>query len=406
MRGLWPLLIPTFALGFGVAWWSKPDPPPVEVEVARPKVTPRAPGADSGLRETVITHETTLNALGDLRFGSGFDEELEAIDPSEIPALLAALADRAGYYGLGYEDEEVLEQLLLRWYAADPDAALVWTLGVKTTGDRRQLLNQLVRHEAENDLDRAIDLARRYARDEDGDISLPDVLMEQAVDEGADKLLEVCRLGVSDADGTRGIPVDYPSGFPFRDTLEAIADLAASLEDGQSLSMVPSNLLAEWARRDPEAAYAWLASGRKVPFNGEVGDFVEGYAEVATNAEVGAFAAGLFDPDERPARRYDTAFDILSEVPEGETLEGFLEGLADPGAREQHLEGLFLRSQSAYGGGYDRAREQVLLAMAPEMRVRLMSQSTLTASKRRELVPLLRRLGHSEEEIAAMTGGG
>lgn len=404
MRGLWPLLIPTFVAGFGVAWWLKPDPPPVESEVLRPKVVPRPPGADSGLRESVLTHDTTLDALGDLRFDEEFEEELAAIDPAEVPVLLAALSERAGYFGLGSRDEEVLGKLLLHWYDADPDAALVWVLARASAADRERLLDQLINHEAGRDLDRAIALANRYLRVADGAVNISGRMLKEAVDQGPEKLLEVLRLGVGRSRESSGSDMAYPAAFDFHRVLDGLSELSKSLEEDEAITTVPTNLVEEWARRDPQAAFEWVSQGHEVPHNG-MEDFIEGYAELVGDRELGELVGKLFEPDEADASRgYQLVWDSLMKAPRPEAVEGFLEAARGPATREQHLAALLDRSSGDSGSSFSATRNAIIGAMTPEQRLSLIPRSRLHAGQRQGLTPYLHQLGHTEEEIAAMTG--
>lgn len=409
MRGLWPLLIPTFAAGFGVAWWLKSDPPPpVEVETANsPKVVPRRPGETVTVRPNGTDTGSKLTGLTEAVYDDEFEGQLAMIEASEIPKLLAQLGERSGFLGLDYEDEDVLEKLLQRWYDLEPEAALLWTLDLGNPKDRRELLDTLILHQAESDLDQAMEMVRAHARDEDGEIDVPlsllDYALEQSVDDGAEKLLEVCRLGIAKDDGYSGTSLEYPEGFAFEELLNSLADLGDSLSEGQGLSLVPSNLLSEWASRDPEAAYAWLEAGREVPFNSEFSDFMEGYAAVATDVELGEFAAGVYVANRDAGDPYESVFEALSAIPEAGVVESFLESLGGDAVREAHLRGLLEHSESTWGGPYDELRDEIVVAMRPETRLEMFMAKGLDHDTRQELAPLLRRLGHTEAEVAAMT---
>jgi hypothetical protein len=405
MRGLWAILLPTFALGFGVAWWLKPEPAPPESEADRPKVAPRIPGRDAGLQEHVISAATTLDALADLRYQpQDFSGELEAIDVSEIPGLLGSLADRAGYFGLASKDETVLEKLVLHWFDRAPDEALLWVLSLEPEADRDKLLRELVNHEAEEDLDAAIALARRCSGTDGTANNFLGGLQQKAADKGEAKLLELCRLSAGRTDGASGLGLVYPPDFNFRKMLDGLVEISGSLGEGEQIATVPSNLLEEWTRRDPQAAFDWVSQGHEISFNG-MEEFIEAYAEIGGDREVGALVGGIFDAAEPHAStRYDLAWEALSEAPRPGTLEGFLETAGAAATREAHLAGLLDRSGAFFGSDYDQARRVIVEGMTPEERRRLISASSLSPELRRKLIPELRRLGHSDAEIAAMTG--
>ncbi|MCH7227097.1 hypothetical protein [Haloferula sp. A504] len=404
MRGLWAILLPTFALGFGVAWWLKPEPERVETEADRPKVVPRAPGAESGLQEVVITPQTKLDGLAELWFENSLDEGLAAIAPEAIPELLAALEERVGYYGLSDGDEKVFEKLVLRWYDADPKAALLWVLALPAEDDRRMLIASLIEREAERDFASAYKLAVEYGNEADGFLRMADTLFRRAAEIGAREVIDVSLLSRTSATTTYGHDLEYPPGFDFRAALDGLADAQAALDEGECLSSVPANLLVEWAKRDPGAAYAWLQTDRVTPFGDDFSSFIRGYGQAAKPKDLGAFAAQVFTSSPSAAVGYQKVFQILGEAPSLEVVEGFLGASGDPAQRVQHLAGLFKQAESGHGSLDEGARELVLRATPPELRLQWLAASSMSVEARITLVPLLRSLGHSDGEIAVMTG--
>lgn len=402
MRGLWAILIPTFALGFGVAWWLKPEPKPVKIEADRPKVVPRVPGHGPGLQETVVTVGSLLDGLAELTSEEEIDQQLMAVDPAEIPGLLDELNRRAGYLGLDPGEEAAFGRMVVKWYDHDREAALLWTLSLRSPEDRRHLLGSIIEHEAGRDFERALRLASHYRID--GEVILPDSLIDEAAESGADTLLKLCKLSRTDAGmATFGHVLDYPADFDFRAALDGLADIEESLARDERLSVVPGNLLVEWAKRDPSAAYAWVQMGRDTPFGDDFTSFVHGYAQVAPPGEFGAFGAQVYKASASAPEGHRKVFQMLGEAPSVEVLAGFLNAVADPTQAPLHLVGLFQCAESGHGQRDERARELVLRAMSPELRLHVVVRSDLSTDARTALVPLLQSLGHSEAEIALMT---
>ena len=275
--------------------------------------------------------------------------------------------------------------------------------GTGTGGDREQLLRELVSHVAEQDLDAAIALARNCAPENGAAPDLPLGLQQKAVDAGKEKLLELCRLSIGKSDGTSGLDLNYPPDFDFAGTLDGLVELLDSLEEGQRLTSIPSNLLEEWTRRDPQAAFEWVSKGHELSFN-EMEDFIEAYAEVGGADEVGALVGEIFKGDDsRDFERYGLVWEALSEAPRAETLEGFLAAAGESGTRDVLLSGLLNRSRGGVGGSYTHARRVIIEGMTPEQRMAALPASHLTDDMRQELIPDLRRLGHTEAEIERMT---
>jgi hypothetical protein len=240
-------------------------------------------------------------------------------------------------------------------------------------------------------------MLRQYGRDEEGNISIPTELLENAAAKGADKLLEVCKwAGQRNGDEIFVPDIDaYPSDFDFKLVLDGLAAAGAEFGKDGGFSNLPGNLLSEWAKRDFQAAWAWSQEGKAVP-----GNEVSSLIAVTSPADAGALLGSAFDP---AAADYLDAQRALFDKPLPEMLDAFLQ--AAPGDRAAHLDGLFSLGWSG-DVDFDEFRSLILERMSPEQRVEVLrhktKESRVNSKVWTALARTLRALGHSEEEIQTL----
>jgi len=332
--------------------------------------------------------------------------DLESLSLSEIPDFLEALSRKAGLGGLSWEDEELLEQTIAHWYKQSPEEAIAWVMALKNPEDRRGMLMEFVDLEAEEDLDSALALLEEFDAQVEERLRLPSSLIQKGADRDVDTMLRVCEAGLGENDGSSGSGLNYVSGFDFEAALNGLVELEESAGPGHSLSSLPSNLLSEWAKRDPQAAFDWVQLDKELSFNSGLDEFIDGYAEVATDEEIGSFVAQLYDPQEEQRERYDQAWDALSEVEDEDAVRQFLTDVSAHGSEAEHLQGLLLESSGSSGGSYDATRAILISMMDGDARYRYFTSKDgdwlHREYIRKSVLPLLERLGHSSEEIAVM----
>lgn len=314
--------------------------------------------------------------------------------PAEFPDLLAEMDDKAGLSGLDNPGDNQLRQLFNAWDAKAPEAALAWLRALPKPEDRHRLLWDIVDKIAESNLDGAVSILRQYGTDDEGFIVIiPDKLLEKAVDQGEDKLLEVCKLGLKrGGDWPSSCQMSYPEDFDFRRVLDGLAAAQAEMGEQARFAIVPSNLISEWAKRDFQGAWAWSRQGKPVPHN-----YTSDLIEVIAPADVGVLLASVFDPAAPEDKRYQEVNSEFYRKPSPEVLEAFLE--AAPGERAVHLGGLF---DDLRGGNLGEIHALLLERMSPEQRAEALRRNFkngMDSQTRSSLARLLRGLGHGDKEI-------
>lgn len=390
-----------FLAGFAIAWLAKPVTARVTDELI-PAPRMRAE------RSAHATHHPAsakpaeffqrMQEAGSNK--SKRDAVLAAVTLAEIPGLLADFQARAGVSGLGGQEMIQFHELVKTWYAKAPEVALAWLHGLSKPRDRELLLEQIAVGLAETDLNGALALLRQERSNEQEGVAIPSELIEKAVTQGEDKLVEVCRLGLGlGRGGDKGTQSTFPEGFDFKRVLDGLAEGLADFGKGGGYDNLPGNLVGEWTKRDPQAAWAWLQQGKafKRPgkFEGRNDEFFVSYARSTPPNEVGRFLGTVFS-----TVNYGDANCALTAKPSLELLDAFLQ--AAPGERSTHLQALFgwtFNNGPGWRNG-DKVRELLLKRMTPAQRVDAVQRvDDPDDDLRSELTPVLLRLGHSDEEI-------
>lgn len=387
--------------GFVIAWQVKPtagnsssDPAsPLQTRVERRSAGARPMGRLAPSEFSQHWQETSEEEDSEAKH----EALLAGLGPAEFPALLAEIDDKAGLSGLDNPGDNQLRELFKAWHAIAPEAALAWLRALPKPEDRHRLLWEIVDEVAETDLDGAVSMLRQYGTDDEGLIAIiPDKLLEKALEQGEDKLLEVCKLGLRrGGDWPSSCQMSYPERFDFRRVLDGLASAQAEIGEQGRFANVPSNLIREWAKRDFQDAWAWLQENKTVPANGK-SDLIG----AVPPADAGALLGSVFDPAAPEDKRYEEVNRELYRKPSPEMLEAFLQ--AAPGERAAHLGGLF---DELRGGNLGEIHALLLERMSPEQRAQALRRNFkngVDPQTRSSLARLLLGLGHREEEIQSL----
>lgn len=386
--------------GFIIAWQVKPtagnvssdSTSPLETRVKQRSASIRPPGRFAPSEFSRRWQEADEGDDSEQKRG----ELLADLGPAEFPVLLAEMLAKAGLSGLDNPGDNQLRELFKAWHAKAPEAALAWMRDLSKPEDRLRLLWEIVNEIAETDLDAAVSVLRQEGNIEEGLIVIPDKLLEKAVAQGEDKLLEVCKLGLKrSGDWPASCQMDYPGKFDFRRVLDGLAAAQAELGEQVRFTNLPGNLISEWAKRNFQDACAWLREGKIVPFNG-LSDLIG----AVPPADAGALLASVFDPAAPEDKRYDDVVREIYRRPTPDMLEAFLQ--AAPAERAAHLDGLFNGLRAANLG---ELHALILERMSSEQRaiaLRRNFTNEVDSQTRTELTRLLRGLGHGDKEIQAL----
>ena len=208
-------------------------------------------------------------ALGKRAKGLGNQEREKAVkelDPKDRIAALEALASQAGLNGLDYQVKSLMEKILENWAIEDFDGA--WQ-AARATSNRdladfmmKEVLGQL----AKTDPDRAFAIhLEQKAVDPNFYSNAPKRILDAKLKLGAADYVEILKQLPFGGNCT-GSTVEFASDFDFQFAADGFAKLKAE-QANKNPATFPTNFYSEWAKRDPEAAFASWATNGSLPFN-------------------------------------------------------------------------------------------------------------------------------------------
>lgn len=396
----------TLALGFAIAWIAKPTPearpsvatdparvpPPARPERPRPpKVDPKI---KSLLDEISAVPERDYKKLSELK---------KKITTAQLPDLVKTLAKRAGIAGLSNADQRTFNDLIVRWYQADPAEALGWIDTLESTNDRQKFLVSFLGKEAEKDPAKALAMVDQYGIRFDNEpvpYNLRNAIMKMPLDE---MMAALSQLRTGKDGNSWSTEFHFPKGFDIASFSKRLLDLQASMPEGEQLAYVPS-FLGEWTAQDPQAVWAFILELRNLEkLDGNQRDlfkrrpyynqFFAAYKKSAAPEEFGRMVAQI--PENLDSFE---VYGALAKFPSPETVESFIQ--ASPGTRDETLKNLISLGMQSSGDSYDQLEDIVISTMSPEERLRLIPDLTTQNSPRHRA--LLEKLGHPPAEIDAM----
>jgi hypothetical protein len=399
------VLLGTFTLGFAAAWTMKPSTPPAPATSA--SHTAGHPSASKSVRPPKDGPDRQVAKLIKQLDEAGYDETKSSAILSDISsaAFLEVIQDytrRAGVTGLDYDDQQKVQKLVAAWHAKDPGAALQWVLGLAKPKDRQEFLTQLIGDISKTDLDTALTLLREHGKEEDGGWNVPFYLVQELGKRDVATMLKSLGTFITSDGSSSGMGIEFSPGFDFRAALDGFAEIQAGLAKGQHLASIPSNLLAEWAKRDATAAWAWLQQGKEVPFN-DVDVFFNGYTTIASPEEVAGLLVEAMALKSSSTEKFELAWHVLADQPNASKITHFLEQA--PGGRDDTLRDLFAQSTRGSGGHFDEFKQLLLQQMNGSERSAVFTSRFKHGASPAEVSfykPLLHQLGHSDEEISRM----
>ena len=295
-----------------------------------------------------------------------------------------------------------IEKLLTDWQAKNPDAALQWVLGLPKLKDRQAFLSMIIGQIASKDLDAATALIREHGREEHGGWNIPEMFVRELGKRDADTMVRVLGSFIS-TNGSTDLPhALFTEGFDFRATADGLAAIQSGLGRYECLAAVPRDLISEWTERDATGAWEWLMEGKQLRF-ADLTRFFEAYSMTASPKDVAGLVVEAMDLKSTTSEKFDLVWSILAEKPNATMITQFLAQV--PGEREENLRNLFKESARGHGGNFDPFNQLLLQQMSARERLAVVSSRYEYGASPNDVsfyTPLLRQLGHSDEEIRQM----
>jgi len=280
---------------------------------------------------------------------------------SEEQKSLEDLIKQAGIDGLEIEQSVLCRKLLFDWYKVSPDAALHWVLNCERQKDTKCLLSGLIGLVASEDLDAALALAERYGAAQGRELFMPSPLRRILGKQDTKNFLRIIGL-FSSYEGSSG-PVAFSDDLNFRAVLDRLIEMQTDTKKEIKKPFIPSNLLSEWAKRDWNAAWEWVLSGKEVPENNIASLLSRGAGGTVSTDELAGLAVRVVSiPNRSPEKNYVDVGAILASRPTPELVASFLEQA--PGGRQENLTRLLAISTSSSEDSYKALHEILLSQMS------------------------------------------
>jgi hypothetical protein len=270
-----------FALGLGGGYFAPRFPSRTEVQTESAAVIKDTANAekiasepDASLSPAATAISPTLLpqpvANSPLVISPGVSAEerhrqLRELPPEAFPTLMAELCSDIGPKGLEFQEQHLIQNGLRKWWKSNRETLLQWVASQPNSATKRYLMSEILEDFLlKEDPERAKTLAEAYklqdptwaAKDYNNIIVRgPIEVAWKNPQTTADEMLALYK-NVSRGGTCYGTSVRvYPEEFDFRKFLDGLDTLNQT--DGR-LSMMPSDTLAAWAKRDPQQAAQWL----------------------------------------------------------------------------------------------------------------------------------------------------
>lgn len=336
-------------LGLGYLWQSNHAVPTESAKLTHAPLRSRADHeARSSAQANPVITKSILN-----RIPKDYTERqawLKNFDIHQSAEILEALAEQAGIDGLDYSQHSDLNTIFDRWNTADPQAALSWAKSIKHERNRHYFFKKILEPLLESNPQMAEQLSADIATQDSswdhqkliGDLAQTQLELawkkENITAEELLKIYEKYPWGNS----TSGSELKhYPSDFDFRQFLDGMTAKINSGSNRTQPSHLPTDILKNWAMREPQEALDWLCRSldqkAELPFQ----DFQDIYAAVAKSQ--GATAAeqllqeALLSPNENLFRNAyqsidnETLTNVLPNIPAGEKKDQLITRLSNDG---------------------------------------------------------------------------
>lgn len=394
-------------LGFATGWFLQGARQEVLPQKARSEIPTKTSRINERLR-------IAIDELATIEDAGAQYEAVERIPPEEMRAYLQALRSRAGLRGLGDRDTALLSTMLAVWHAHSAEDTLTWILAHEDEASRVSLLYRLFESADLSDPVEAMRIAVDNMVSSRSEFAVPTELLQAALAKDPETLLACLRIAQHPRATGHPVVLDFPDGFEFPRFASALADHMADLPKGAHQLVLPGNLVAEWAKEDPTAAFLWASHHPDAATAHGLQASLDAIAESPPNHAGAIFAEALQTEGVDSTLVLDGLATVLHTEANPQILAYFLTSLPSPEQQEAQLLALFretLRPDAQFRSS--RVRHLVLSQMTGEERLAFFDDllrgpgdfsapfqldEEIGFAMRAELA----RLDHTSEEIATI----
>jgi hypothetical protein len=259
----------------------------------------------------------------------------KSLAPADRTAAIDALLAQAGPEGFHWTTKSMIGNILKAWAGEDFDGAWEWCSTIESDGNRNFVAAQLLDLLTENDPDRALALHLEMSAGDPKFISnVPLTLLGKTTSMDAGSFLDL--LGKTPfGGGTSGTAMDFAADFNFQQAADGINALLRT-QQGKHPPAFPTNFIASWAARDPDAAYTWFSKNQNIPFE-NFGSLLEG---IEKQGVPGASITWAADKLNQSAPTRGAMIHSLSQIDNSHratTINSIAQALPDTASRDHFL---------------------------------------------------------------------
>jgi hypothetical protein len=216
------------------------------------------------------------------------------LTPQDRGLLLETLLKEGNPSGLKYEGHSAISSILEIWVNEDFEGAWTWSQQLTNDTSRRFMMGKILDQLSRKDLTRALALhLEMHAADPKFESDAPLFALEATTPKSASDFINLLNKIPLHGGGTEDF--DFAKDFDFQQAAVGTSELLK--KQNQLPDEFPMNFIKAWGERDPDAAFAWLASEKhnnKFSFN----ELLEGIEKQGIPGAASTWAAGKIEESE------------------------------------------------------------------------------------------------------------
>jgi hypothetical protein len=291
-RFLYPIFVGSVALGWLARGGISPQNPPQAIQASQTRLEGK-----TASRQTSTAREAELLAFAK-RLPTLNSVELEELNknltPQERGLLLETLLKEGNPSGLKGEGHSAIHGILWIWVNEDFEGAWTWSQQIANDASRRFMMGKILDYLGEKDLTRALALhLEMHAADPKFESDVPLIALEATTPKSASDFINLLNKIPLHGGGTEDFV--FAKDFDFQQAAVGTSELLK--KQNQLPNEFPMNFIKAWGERDPDAAFAWLASEKhnnKFSFN----ELLEGIEKQGIPGAASTWAAGKIEESE------------------------------------------------------------------------------------------------------------
>jgi hypothetical protein len=362
-RFLCLIFVGSVALGWLAGGGVSTTNPPHALQTSQTR-----PERKTAPRQTSTAREAEFLAFAK-RLPTFFDNEdnefSKNLSPQDRGALIETLLKEGNPSGLKSEGHSAVSSTLQVWVKEDFESAWTWSQQIANDASRRFIMGEILEQLVDKDPTRAFALhLEMSAADPKFKSDAPLFALRATTPKSASDFINLLNKIPPNVHGGSTCHCDFARNFDFQQAAVGISALLKKQD--QVPSAFPMNFMQVWGERDPDAAFAWLASEKPHNFL-RFGGLLEGIEKQGVPGAASAWAAGKIEESESFRK---VVIEGMCQA-QAAAINGIVKALPDTNSSDRFLTGLFILNIERDSQGF----MQILSGMSsPQARLEAFSQ--------------------------------